>query len=35
MVYAAAKKKLIQKRGTYELLGLDILVDKQCKPYLL
>ena len=35
VVVAAAKRKLMQKRGTYELLGCDILVDENCKPYLL
>lgn len=35
VTYAAAKRKLISKRGTYELLGFDILVDKNCKAYLL
>ena len=23
------------KKGTYELLGCDIIVDENCKPYLL
>ena len=34
-VYAAAQRKLMKKKGTYELLGFDILVDQNCKPYLL
>ena len=33
--YAAAHKKLMRKKGTYELLGCDFLVSKQLKPYLL
>lgn len=34
-VYAAANRKLIKKRGTYELLGFDILVSHDLQPYLL
>lgn len=34
-MYAAAKRKLINKRGTYELLGCDIIVDHENRPYLL
>jgi hypothetical protein len=33
--YAAAHKKLLKKKGTYELLGCDFLVSKDLKPYLL
>ena len=33
--YPAAKKKLMAKKGTYELLGCDFVVDENCKPYLL
>jgi hypothetical protein len=33
--YAAAKRKLIAKKGTYELLGCDVIVDENLKPYLL
>jgi hypothetical protein len=33
--YAAAKRKLIAKKGTYELLGCDVIVDETLKPYLL
>lgn len=33
--FAAAKRKLIAKKGTYELLGCDVIVDENCKPYLL
>ena len=32
---AAANRKLIKKRGTYELLGCDILVGHDLQPYLL
>ena len=35
VVVAAAKRKLMRKKGTYELLGCDILVDENCRPYLL
>jgi len=35
VVTAAAKKKLIAKKGTYELLGCDILVSHDLQPYLL
>lgn len=35
VVLAAARRKLIKKRGTYELLGCDILVDHNLQPYLL
>ncbi len=35
VTYAAAHKKLMRKKGTYELLGCDFLVDKDLKPYLL
>ena len=35
VVYGAASRKLIKKKGTYELLGCDIIVDHQNKPYLL
>lgn len=34
-VVAAAKRKLVTKRGTYELLGCDIIVSKDLQPYLL
>lgn len=34
-VVAAAKRKLVAKRGTYELLGCDIIVSKDLQPYLL
>ena len=34
-VTAAAKRKLVAKKGTYELLGCDILVSHDLKPYLL
>lgn len=34
-VVAAAKKKLVKKRGTYELLGCDILIGSDLRPYLL
>lgn len=32
---ASAKRKLIAKRGTYELLGCDIIVGEDLQPYLL
>ena len=35
LVYAGAQRKLMKKRGTYELLGCDIIVDEKNKPYLL
>lgn len=34
-VLGAANRKLIKKKGTYELLGFDILVDHNLQPYLL
>ena len=34
-VIAAAKRKLMAKRGTYELLGCDVIVGEDLKPYLL
>lgn len=34
-VLAAANRKLMKKRGTYELLGCDILVGHDLQPYLL
>ena len=34
-VLASAKRKLIAKRGTYELLGCDIIVSQNLQPYLL
>ncbi len=34
-VAAAAKKKLAVKRGTYELLGCDVIVSSDLQPYLL
>lgn len=34
-VLASAKRKLIAKRGTYELLGCDIIVSEDLQPYLL
>jgi hypothetical protein len=34
-VLAAAKRKLIAKRGTYELLGCDVIVGEDLQPYLL
>ena len=34
-VLASAKGKLIAKRGTYELLGCDIIVSEDLQPYLL
>ena len=34
-VLAAANRKLMKKRGTYELLGCDILVGNDLQPYLL
>ena len=34
-VLASAKRKLIAKRGTYELLGCDIIVSQDLQPYLL
>lgn len=34
-VLAAANRKLMKKRGTYELLGCDILVSHDLQPYLL
>jgi D-alanine-D-alanine ligase-like ATP-grasp enzyme len=33
--YLAAERKLIKKRGTYELLGCDVLISRELKPYLL
>jgi hypothetical protein len=35
VTYAAARRKLIRKRGTYELLGCDFLVGNDLRPYLL
>lgn len=35
MTYAAAQRKLMKKKGTYELLGCDFIVDNNCNPYLL
>ena len=35
VVVAAAKRKLISKRGTYELLGCDVIVSRDLQPYLL
>ena len=35
VITAAAKKKLVAKRGTYQLLGCDILVSQDLQPYLL
>jgi D-alanine-D-alanine ligase-like ATP-grasp enzyme len=35
VLYSAAKKKLMAMKGTYELLGCDIIVGKDLKPYLL
>lgn len=35
VTYAAARRKLMSKKGTYELLGCDFIVDSDCKPYLL
>jgi len=35
VTYAAANKKLMKKKGTYELLGCDFLVGHDLKPYLL
>ena len=32
---ASAKRKLIAKRGTYELLGCDVIVGEDLQPYLL
>lgn len=34
-ITAAAKRKLVAKRGTYELLGCDIIVSQDLQPYLL
>ncbi len=34
-IVAAAKRKLIAKRGTYELLGCDVIVSSDLQPYLL
>lgn len=34
-VFTAAKRKLVCKKGTYELLGCDIIVSQSLKPYLL
>jgi hypothetical protein len=34
-VLASAKRKLIAKKGTYELLGCDIIVGEDLQPYLL
>ena len=34
-VMASAKRKLLAKMGTYELLGCDIIVGEDLKPYLL
>lgn len=34
-VFAAANRKLMKKRGTYELLGCDILVGHDLQPSLL
>ena len=34
-VIASAKRKLIAKRGTYELLGCDVIVGDNLEPYLL
>lgn len=34
-IVAAAKRKLMNKKGTYELLGCDILVGDDLQPYLL
>lgn len=34
-VVAAAKRKLMAKRGTYQLLGCDIIVSNDLQPYLL
>jgi tubulin monoglycylase TTLL3/8 len=34
-IIAAAKRKLMKKKGTYELLGCDILVGDDLQPYLL
>jgi hypothetical protein len=34
-VVAAAKRKIVRKRGTYELLGCDILIGSDLRPYLL
>ena len=35
VTFTAAKRKLMTKKGTYELLGCDIILDHQCKPHLL
>jgi len=35
LTFAAAKNKLMKKKGTYELLGCDFLVSNDLKPYLL
>lgn len=34
-VMTAAKRKLIAKRGTYELLGCDVIIGEDLRPYLL
>jgi D-alanine-D-alanine ligase-like ATP-grasp enzyme len=33
--FSAAKRKLMTKKGTYELLGCDIIIDQNNRPYLL
>ena len=35
MTYSAARRKLLRKKGTYELVGCDILVGNDYQPYLL
>lgn len=35
LTYAAGNRKLMKRKGTYELLGCDFLVGKDLKPYLL
>ena len=35
VVFAAANRKVMKKRGTYEFLGCDILVSEDMNPYLL
>ncbi len=34
-VMISAEKKLIKKKGTFELLGCDILIDNNFNPFLL